>query len=76
MQVLQQDAGIEKYKSIIKNKKKKHAKIALLAKSKSNSIEVVIFKALIDSVISHNEFVLIHSVLINSEMKEEIKKLK
>ena len=70
------NAGIEKYKSIIKNKKKKHAKIALLAKSKSNNIEVVICKALIDSVVSHNEFVLIHSVLIHSEMKEEIKKLK
>ena len=56
-------AGIKKYKSIIKKKKKKHDKIVLLAKSKLNSIEVLISKALIDSVISHDEFVLINSVL-------------
>ena len=31
-------AGIKKYKSIIKKKKKKHDKIVLLAKSKLNSI--------------------------------------
>ena len=47
-------AGIEKYKSIIKKKKKKHNKILFLAKSKLNSIEVLISKALIESVISHN----------------------
>ena len=35
----------------------------MLAKSKLNSIEVLISKALIDSVISHDEFVLINSVL-------------
>ena len=35
-------AGIKKYKSIIKKKKKKHDKIVLLAKSKLNSIEVLI----------------------------------
>ena len=51
-------AAIEKYKPIIK-KKKKHDIIVLLAKSKLNSIEVLIFKALIDSVISHDEFILI-----------------
>ena len=58
-------AGIKKYKSIIKKKKKKHDKIVLLAKSKLNSIEVLISKALIDSVISHDEFVLINNVLRN-----------
>ena len=58
-------AGIKKYKSIIKKKKKKHDKIVLLAKSKLNSIEVLISKALIDSVISHDEFVLINNVLKN-----------
>ena len=56
-------AGIKKYKSIIKKKKKKHDKIVLLAKSKLNSIEVLISKALIDSVISHDEFVFINNVL-------------
>ena len=50
---------IKKYKSIIKKKKKKNDKIA---KSKLNSIEFVVSKALIDSVISHGEFVLINNV--------------
>ena len=52
-------ARIKQYKSIIKNKKKKHDKIVLLAKSKLNSIKVLISKALINSVISYDEFVLI-----------------
>ena len=52
-------ARIEKYKSIIKKKKKKHDKIVLLAKSELNSIEVFISKTFIDSVISHDEFILI-----------------
>ena len=42
-------AGIKKYRSIIKKKKKKLDKIVLLAKSKLNSIEVLISKVLIDS---------------------------
>ena len=41
-------AGIKKYKSIIKTKKKKHDKIVLLSKSKLNRIEALISKALID----------------------------
>ena len=70
-------AGIKKYKSIIMEKKKKHDKIVLLAKSKLNSIEVLVSKALIDLVISHDEFVLIKNVLKEySEMKEEIRNLK
>ena len=56
-------ARIKKYQSMIKKKKKKHDKIVLLAKSKLNSIEVLISKALIDSVINHDEFVLINNVL-------------
>ena len=55
-------AGIKNYKSIIKTKKKKHGKILLLAKSKLNSVEVLISKALIDSNISHDESVLINNV--------------
>ena len=70
-------AGIKKYKSIIKKKKKKHDKIVLLAKSKLNSIEVLICKALIDSVISQVNFVLINNILKEyKEMKEEIKNSK
>ena len=49
--------GIKNYKSIIKKTKKKHDKIVVLAKSKLNSIEVLISKALIDSAIRHDEFV-------------------
>ena len=49
-------AGIKKYRSIIKKTKKKHNKIVLLAKSKLNSMDVIIFKALIDSNISHDNF--------------------
>ena len=49
-------AGIKTYKSIIKEKKnRKHDKILLLAKFKSNSIEVLISKASIDLNISHDE---------------------
>ena len=56
-------AGIKKYKSIIKRKKKKHDKIVWLAKSKLNRIEVLISKTSIDSKINHDEFVLTNNVL-------------
>ena len=69
-------AGIKKYKSIIKKKKKKHDKIVLLAKSKLNSIEVLVSKALIDSVISHGEFVLINNVIKEYNKIKEVKNLK
>ena len=69
-------AEIKKYESIIKKKKKKDDKIVLLAKSRLNSILVLISKALIDSVVSHDEFVLINNVLKEyNKMKEEIKNL-
>ena len=44
------------------NKKKKHDKVVLMAKSKLNSIEVLISKAFIDSIISHDELVLLKIV--------------
>ena len=56
-------AGIEKCKSIKKKKKKKHDKIVLVGKNKLNTIEVLISKALIDSYISHDEFVSVNNVL-------------
>ena len=56
-------ARIKKYKSIFKKKKKNHDKIVLLAKSKLNSIEFLTSKALIDSIISHDEFVLKNNVI-------------
>ena len=58
-------AGIKKYKSIIKKKRRKHGKTVLLAKSKLISVEVLISKALSDSVIIHDEFVLIIMCLKN-----------
>ena len=61
----------------MKKKKKKHDKIVLLAKSKLNRIEALISKALIDSNISHDEFVLINNVLKEyDKIKEEIKNVK
>ena len=58
-------------------KKNKFDKIVLLAKSKLNSIEALISKVLIYSLISHDEFILINNVLKEyNEMKEEIKNLK
>ena len=46
-----------------KKKKEKHDKIVLLAKSKLDSIEVLSSKVLVDSNISHDQFVLIHNLL-------------
>ena len=69
-------AGIKKCESIIKKNKKKHEKMVFLAKSKLNSIKVLISKALTDSVISHDEFVLINNMIKEyNKMKEEIKNL-
>ena len=48
----------------------------MLAKSKLNSIEVLVSKAIIDSAFGFNEFVLINHVLKeHNKMKEEIKNL-
>ena len=48
----------------------------MLAKSKLNSIEVLVSKAIIDSAFGFNEFVLINHVLKEyDKMKEEIKNL-
>ena len=70
------NAAIKKYKSTIRKKKKKHNKIVLLAKFKLNSKEVVISKALNDSVI-HDECLLINNVLKEyNGMKEKRKNLK
>ena len=46
----------------------------MLAKSRLNSIEILIYKAWIDSNISHDEFVLINNVMKEFyDMKDEIK---
>ena len=56
---------IKKYKSIIKKKIKKHDEIAFSAKTKLNTIEILISKALIDPNISYN-----HSFSVNGVLKE------
>ena len=50
---------VKKLLSTTRNKKKKHDKIFMLAKSKLNSIETLISQALIDMEISHEEFITI-----------------
>ena len=47
---------IKKLLSITRNKKKKHDKILMLAKSKLDSIETSVFQALISVETSHEEF--------------------
>ena len=47
---------IKKLLIITRNKKKKHDKILMLAKSKLNSIEILVSQALIDMEKSHEEF--------------------
>ena len=51
---------IKKLLSITRNKKKKHNKILMLAKSKLHSIETLVSQTLIDMEISHEEF---HAIL-------------
>ena len=50
---------VKKLLSTTRNKKKKHDKMFMFAKSKLNSIETLISQALIDVEISHEEFVTI-----------------
>ena len=70
-------AGIKKYKGIIKKKKKKHDKMALLGKTKLNTNEILISKVLIQWCISHEEFVSVNNVLRQyNKIKEEIENSK
>ena len=55
--------------NITRNKKKKHDKILILAKSKLNSIETI-SHALIDMEVSHEEFI----TILNE--KDKYKKMK
>ena len=65
---------VKRLLSIARNKKKKHDKILMLAKSKLNSIETLVSQALIDIEISHEEFVAILKVKDKYEkMKENVR---
>ena len=55
---------------ITKKRKKKHNKIITLAKSKLNTIETLLSRALNDSKISHEEF---SSIITEKNMYENIK---
>ena len=71
------NAGIKKYKSIIKKKRKKHDKIVLLVKTKLKTIQVLISRALIDSYIRYDEFVSENNILKEYDyMKKAMKILK
>ena len=62
------------YKLIIKKKKKMHDKIVLMGKDKLNTIEVLIFKSLIDSYISHDKFISVNIILREyNEIKNKMK---
>ena len=74
-------AGIENYEKMVflelQELKKKNEKMVFLANSKLNSIEVLISKALIDSVIGLDEFVLKNNAQKEyRKLKEEIKNYK
>ena len=57
-----------------RNKKKKHDKILVLVKSKLNSIEILIFQALIDMEIGHEDFITISKEKYKYEkMKDNLK---
>ena len=69
--------NFEKFKSLIKIKREKYDKIALLAKAKLISIEVLLSRAFIDSYIVNDEFILINNVSKEyGDVKEGIKNLK
>ena len=56
---------VKKFLKTIRNKKKKHNKIVMLARSKLNSIESKISEALINNEISHEDFM----TILNEEKK-------
>ena len=58
---------VKKLLNITRNKKKKHDKILMLAKSKLNSIETLISQALIKTDISHEEI----ATILNEKYKYE-----
>ena len=56
---------VKKLLKTTRNKKKKHNKSIMLARSKLNSIESKVFETLINSEISHEDFM----IIINEEKK-------
>ena len=68
---------VKKLLKTTKNKKKKHNKIVILARSKLNSIESKISEALINNQISHEDFMtVINEERNDRELKESIRMIK
>ena len=62
--------------NVTKKRKKKHNQIIALAKNKLNTIDTLLFSALNDSKISHEEFSnIINEANIYENIKENIKEL-
>ena len=61
---------IKKLLSITRNKKERHGKILMVAKSKLNSIETLVSQALTDMDISHEEF----DTILKGKQNEKMKK--
>ena len=53
----------------MRNKKKKHNKVVMLARSKLNSLESNMYEALINNEISHEDVM----TILNEELKESIR---
>ena len=62
---------VKKLLNITRNKKKKHDKILMLAKSRLNSIATLVSQTLIDMEISHGEFI---TILKEKDKYEKMKK--
>ena len=68
---------VKKLLKTTRNKKKKHNKIVILARSKLNSVERKISEALINNQISHKDFLTIINEERNyRELKESIRMMK
>ena len=68
---------VKKLLKATRNKKKKHNKIAMLARNKLNSIESKISEALINNQISHEDFMtMINEERNYRELKESIRMMK
>ena len=68
---------VKKLQKATRNKKKKHNKIVMLARSKLNSIESKISDALVNNQISHEDLMKIINEERNySELKESIRMMK
>ena len=65
---------MKKLLNTTRNKKKKHNKIVMLARSKLNSLESITSEALIRSEISHEDFMtIINEEKKSQELKESIR---